>query len=184
MSENRTKSQEDRLTSLLLKDEICELLHHEADLLDDHRFDEWLALLDDDITYTMPLRLNVHHSDMARSMTRSGETCWFDDTKVEQLQTGEHWAEEPMSRVSHVVSNIRVLSIDDGKPDCGLTGPSSVEVGCRFLVYRNRVAAETDLWVGRRTDSWKATANGWRLHRRHLLLDQNVLSSKNLTVLF
>lgn len=176
---------EDRLAELLLKEEISELLHHEADLLDEQRFDEWLALLDEDVAYTMPLRLNVHQKDLERSVTRSGETCWFDEDKttlrmrVEQIQTGEHWAEEPLSRVSHLVTNIRLLDVVNGS-----SGPESVEVGCRFLVYRNRVADETDLWVGRRKDTWQATPAGWLLVRRHLLLDQNVLMAKNLTVLF
>ena len=98
--------------------------------------------------------------------------------RVEQLRTGIHWAEEPLSRVSHLVSNIRLLSV---RPDP--VDPSEVEVGCRFLVYRNRVATETDLWVGRRTDRWRRVDDRWRLAHRMLLLDQNVLLAKNLTVL-
>lgn len=176
---------DDRLAALLLKEEISDLLHLEADLLDEQRFDEWLALLDDDVAYTMPLRLNVQPQNLDRAVTRSGETCWFDEDKttlrmrVEQIQTGEHWAEEPLSRVSHLVTNIRLLDVVGDS-----SGPETVEVGCRFLVYRNRVAAETDLWVGRRIDTWRASKDGWRLVRRHLLLDQNVLMAKNLTVLF
>lgn len=177
---------ERRLAELLLKEEITEFLNREADLLDDRRFDEWLELLDDDLEYVMPMRLNVKHDEMDRSITRPGdEVCWFDEGKetltqrVEQIQTGEHWAEEPFSRISHLVSNVRVLDVEPDPFE-----PTRVEVGCRFLVYRNRVAAETDIWVGRRTDVLKAAPEGWRLLRRHLLLDQNVLMAKNLTVLF
>ncbi len=175
-----------RLAGLLLREEITDHLHLEADLLDEQRYDEWLELLHDDLDYAMPMRLNVKHDEADRSVTKPGEeVCWFDEGKdtlikrVEQIQTGEHWAEEPFSRVSHMVSNIRILTVTPSVLD-----PREVEVGCRFLVYRNRVAAETDLWVGRRTDTWLATADGWRLRRRYLLLDQNVLLAKNLTVLF
>ena len=168
---------EQRLAELLLKEEIVEFLHHEADLLDERRFDEWLDLLEDDLEYAMPMRLNVRHDEANRETTRPGdEVCWFDEGKstlakrVEQIQTGQHWAEEPASRVSHLVSNVRIRSVDPDPFE-----PAEVEVGCRFLVYRNRVAAETDLWVGRRTDVLRATPDGWRLRRRHLLLDQNVL---------
>lgn len=177
---------EQRLARLLLKEEITDFLHLEADLLDERRFDEWLDLLDDDVEYSMPLQLNVKHDEMDRARTRPGEeVCWFDERKdtlakrVKQIQTGEHWAEEPFSRVSHLVSNIRILGVE---PD--LEAPTEVEVGCRFLVYRNRVSAETDFWVGRRTDVLRSTEDGWRLRRRLLLLDQNVLLAKNLTVLF
>ncbi len=161
------------------------MLHHEADLLDEGRYEDWLALVDDDVTYAMPLQLNVAHDQRARAATRPGEeVCWIDEGKttltmrVEQLRTGIHWAEEPLSRVSHVVSNIRLQSVEPDPFD-----PAEVEVGCRFLVYRNRVAAETDLWVGRRTDRWRRTGDEWRLAHRLLLLDQNVLLAKNLTVL-
>ena len=195
MADPQTRSDR-RLADLLLKEEITEFLYHEADLLDERRYDEWLDLLDDEVEYAMPMRLNikhdqvkhdqVNHDGIDRSVTKPGEeVCWFDEGKstlikrVEQIQTGEHWAEEPFSRISHLVSNIRLREV---RPDP--FEPTEVEVGCRFLVYRNRVAAETDLWVGRRTDTLLATPDGWRLRRRYLLLDQNVLLAKNLTVLF
>ena len=177
---------ERRLAELLLKDEIAEFLHHEADLLDELRFDEWLDLLDDDIAYSMPLRLNLRHDELDRSVTSPGtEVCWLDEGKdtlvkrVDQLRTGEHWAEEPVSRVSHIVSNVRLLTVEPDPFE-----PTEVEVGCRFVVYRNRVAAETDLLVGRRTDRLRRGDDGaWRLAGRYLLLDQNVLMAKNLTVM-
>jgi len=179
---------DERLKVMLLKDEVSDFLHHEADLLDERRFDEWLDLLADDLTYVMPLRLNVSHAEQeARGVTRAGEeTCWFDEGKrtlekrVAQIRTGVHWAEEPFSRVSHLVSNIRVTGV---RPD--IPAAAEVEVGCRFLVYRNRVESETDFFVGRRTDTLRRSKDGgWLIARRQLLLDQNVLLAKNLTVLF
>ncbi len=177
-----------RLEELLLKDELSEFLHREADLLDERQFDEWLELLADDLVYVMPLRLNVSFSDYdSRSSTTPGdETCWFDEGKttlkkrVEQIKTGTHWAEEPFSRVSHIVSNIRILArrAESDKPE-------EVDIGCRFIVYRNRVEAETDFFVGRRNDTLRRNGDGsWLICHRRLLLDQNVLLAKNLTLLF
>ena len=184
----------DRLTRLLLKDELSEFLHHEADLLDEHRYEEWLDLVADDVRYTMPLRLNVSHDRVAsHAVTEPGsEVCWFDEGKdtlrkrVEQIRTGVHWAEEPFSRVSHVLANIRVLD-ELGADHAVATEPQEVRVGCRFVVYRNRVADETDWLVGRRIDTLRRVPGaslGWQISRRHLLLDQNVLLAKNLTLLF
>ncbi len=167
---------------LLLKEEINEFLLAEADLLDEGRWDEWLALLADDIRYVMPMRLNVAFGSRAETDRTAPDTevCWFDDDlatltkRVRQLQTGVHWAEEPRSRVTHLFANLRVLEI---------TG-DEVTVSCRFVVYRNRVATETDLFVGRRTDVLRRNGPGWLLASRTLLLDQNVLLAKNLTLLF
>lgn len=167
---------------LLLAHAVAEFLHHEADLLDEGRFEEWLDLLDDDVAYVMPLRLNVRFDEQAtRATTRPGDdVCWFDEGKdtlrrrVAQLRTGKHWAEEPVSRAVHLVANIRVVA-DDG---------ADITVGSRFVVYRNRVADEADLFAGRRTDVLRRTGDGFRIRRREVLLEQNVLLAKNLTVLF
>ena len=56
-----------------------------------------------------------------------------------------------------------------------------VSVTSRFLIYRNRVQTETDILVGRREDSLRRNGAGWLLARRKIILDQNVLLSKNLT---
>ena len=62
-----------------------------------------------------------------------------------------------------------------------IAAPQEVAVTCRFLIYRNRVETETDILVGRREDSLRRHGAGWLLARRKIILDQNVLLSKNLT---
>jgi 3-phenylpropionate/cinnamic acid dioxygenase small subunit len=62
--------------------------------------------------------------------------------------------------------------------------PVELTVRCRFLVYRNRVETETDILVGKREDLLRRVGSDWRIARRKILLDQNVLLSKNLTFFF
>ena len=63
--------------------------------------------------------------------------------------------------------------------------PREVTVKCRFLIYRNRVETETDILVGKREDLLRrAGDDGWQITRRKIILDQNVLLSKNLTFFF
>ena len=171
---------ESAVQRVLLLAEVSDFLYREADLLDERRYEEWLDLLADDYQYAVPLRMNVMYDDVtAREDTRAGsEICWFDEGKataelrVAQLATGKHWAEEPVSRVAHLVTNIRLESVE--LPE--------VDLSCRFVVYRNRVADETDFLVGRRKDRLRKTSDGWRVVRRELLLDQSVLLAKNLSV--
>ena len=59
-----------------------------------------------------------------------------------------------------------------------------MSVRCRFLVYRNRVETETDILVGKREDLLRRVGAQWQIARRKILLDQNVLLSKNLTFFF
>jgi len=169
------------LEHLLLVREIEEFLYHEADLLDDRQFEAWLDLLTDDVRYWMPMRRNVKFDDQESENTRELQDMnWFDEGKetltqrVRQILTGVHWAEEPLSRVSHMVSNVRLLQAT----------PEEVQVKCRFLIYRNRQQDETDFFVGKREDTLRKVDGEWKIARRKVILDQNVLLAKNLTVFF
>jgi 3-phenylpropionate/cinnamic acid dioxygenase small subunit len=170
-----------------LKADIEDFLYAEADLLDERRYRDWLDLLADDIIYFMPIRRNVKFGQHAEhENTRQGVgISWFDEDKwtlgkrVDQILTGVHFAEEPLSRVCHMVSNVQIRRVTPSLDD-----PQEVEARCRFLVYQNRVEYETYTFVGKRTDLIRRTAAGWRIARREILLDQNVLLAKNLSTFF
>jgi 3-phenylpropionate/cinnamic acid dioxygenase small subunit len=176
----------DRLDRLLLTQEIAEFLYAEAEMLDQRRHGDWLALLAEDIRYWMPMRRNVKYGDTAREFTREHEDInWFDEGKetltrrVRQIETGIHWAEEPQSRITHMVSNVQLLEV---APDAAMA--QEVKAKSRFLIYRNRVETETDLLVGKREDTLRRAGDGWLISRRKIILDQNVLLTKNLTFFF
>jgi len=175
----------DALARLLLKEEIEQFLYHEAELLDERRYEEWLGLFAEDAQYFMPMRRNVPHDEPEREFTRAGlDVNWFDEGKdtltrrVKQILTGIHWAEEPPSRICHLISNVQVVTATPA------TAPSEVTVKSRFLIYRNRVETETDFLVGKREDLLRRVNGGWQIARRKIVLDQNVLLAKNLTVFF
>jgi len=169
-----------RLDELLLKSEVENLLYLEADLLDTRRYEQWLDLFTDDVRYWMPLRKNVPWRERDEDSSRDDEVGWFDDDKatltkrVKQLLTGIHWAEEPISRVSHFVSNVRIA----GAPDTG----GRLPVTCRILVYRNRMETETDFLVARREDLLRRVDGEFKIAARKILIEQSVLMAKNLTV--
>ena len=174
------------LARLLVKHEVEEFLYQEAELLDERRYEEWLDLFTEDTQYWMPMRRNVPADEPEREFTREGaDVNWFDEGKdtltrrVKQILTGIHWAEEPPSRICHLISNIQILATAPAGP-----APAEVTVKSRFLVYRNRVETETDFLVGKREDLLRRANGGWKIARRRIVLDQNVLLAKNLTVFF
>ena len=177
---------ESTIAHLLLKEEISEFLYAEAEMLDDRNFEEWLDLLTDDIRYWMPMRRNVKSNEMEREFTREGQDInWFDegketlDRRVRQIRTGVHWAEEPLSRIRHFITNVQLLNATPSASD-----PAEVSVRCRFLVYRNRVETETDFLIGKREDTLRKVNGAWKIAERKITLDQNVLLAKNLTFFF
>jgi 3-phenylpropionate/cinnamic acid dioxygenase small subunit len=87
------------------------LLYHEADLLDQRRFDEWLELYTDDAVYWMPQgderdhlhRVSIAYDDRRRLHER-----------VLRLTSGFAYAQDPPSRTCHVIGNVRVVGEEDG----------------------------------------------------------------------
>jgi 3-phenylpropionate/cinnamic acid dioxygenase small subunit len=175
----------ERLSYLDLMREIEDLFFKEADLLDEREYDQWLDLLTEDVVYWMPLRKNVSYANRTKDTTEEHDLAWFHDDKdtlrkrVKQIQTGVHWADEPISRISHVITNIRLA-----QPISSLAENETTLTKCRFIVYRNRVEDETDLLMGRREDTLIRLGGELKIARRKIMLDQSVLLAKNLTMFF
>jgi 3-phenylpropionate/cinnamic acid dioxygenase small subunit len=164
-----------------LKDRVEDFFAYEAELLDERRFDQWLELLDDDLQYWMPLVRNFEHSRPQDEYSRQGVgAAWFDEGKqtlrqrIMQIQGGDHWAEEPLSRTTHMTTNIRIVS----------TTQAEIVVKCKFLLYVNRREEEVRLFVGKRTDVLKPDGDSFKLKTRSIFLDQSKMLFKNLTTFF
>jgi 3-phenylpropionate/cinnamic acid dioxygenase small subunit len=169
------------LVKLIQKEEAESFLFHEAELLDARNFEEWLGLLTSDIQIVMPLTRNVPIEDTSSEYSQEGfDANWIDEgletlkQRVKQLATGSHWAEQPPSRTTRMISNIQVV----------LATTEEMTVDCRFLLYRNRNEDEQDFFIGKRRDTLRREAGFWKLARRLVRLDQNVLLAKNLSVFF
>ena len=173
---------EQTLERLLFERDIERFLYREAELLDDRRFNDWIELVAEDIHYHMPVRRNVKFGQQHRENSDpEAEISWFDEGKrtlagrVRQINTGLHWAEEPFSRVRHVISNIQVGELQGDE----------VPVRSNFFVWSNRLHDEVNVFVGTRHDVLRRDADtGWKIARRLILLDQNVLLSKVISTLF
>jgi len=177
-----TKASELTLEQMLLDREIERFLYHEAALLDERRFSEWADLLAEDIHYHMPIRRNVKFGEWHRENTDTkSEISWFDEGKrtlegrVRQLETGVHWPEEPFSRIRHIITNVRVLEVRNDE----------VEVNSNFFVYVNHLRDEEVRFVGTRYDVLRRDSEtGWKIAKRTILLDQNILLAKVITTFF
>ena len=167
---------------LLLEREIERFLYHEAALLDERRYSEWADLLAEDIHYHMPIRRNVKFGQWDRENTDpKSEISWFDEGKrtlagrVRQLETGVHWPEEPISRVRHMITNVRILEVRDDE----------VDVNSNFFVYVNHLRDEEVRFIGTRYDILRRDSDtGWKIAKRTILLDQNILLAKVISTFF
>jgi 3-phenylpropionate/cinnamic acid dioxygenase small subunit len=173
--------------------EIEQFLYREVRLLDERRFHEWLQLLTDDIHYWMIGRTNRYPKSskaiaildpnryVEDDLTREDELAILDenkttlDARVARLDTGMAWAEDPPSRTRHVISNVEVEPGDT---------EAEVKVYSNFIVYRSRAETEVDFYVGARRDVLRRADGAWKIASRKIILDQNVLTAKNVSIFF
>jgi PAH dioxygenase small subunit len=155
---------------------VQDFLWHEAELLDDRRFEEWLALFTQDIEYTAPISI----TRKTPNPTVVDEIGYFDENlqsltlRVRRLRTDVAWAEDPPSHTRRFVCNIRPRPTD---------ADDELAVRSSLLLYRSRGdLGAHDLIVGERDDLLRAVDGELRIARRRVVLDQSSLSTKNLGV--
>jgi 3-phenylpropionate/cinnamic acid dioxygenase small subunit len=157
--------------------ELMQFYIHEAWLLDERRLQEWLDLFTDDVLYFMPRRKNVHRRELQRELTELGDLAILEEDKrylemrVARLETGMAWAEDPPSRTRHLVGNLEARMLENGE----------VEARTAFLVYRSHLETDSQLLSGCREDVLRNVNGAWRIARRTIVLDANVLLDKNLS---
>ncbi|MER5178250.1 3-phenylpropionate/cinnamic acid dioxygenase subunit beta [Streptomyces sp. NPDC002896] len=168
--------------------EVEQFYYEEAALLDDGRYADWLDLLADDLDYWMPTRTNRLRRQQALSIAARGEAAFYDETKeslawrIRRFDSGMAWAEDPPSRTRHLVTNVMVRHMDPAEhPEFT---EDDLQVRSAFLVYRNRLEREENVFAGSRTDVLRRVGDGLRVARRTILLDQNILQAKNISTFF
>jgi len=158
--------------------ELTPFYIREAWLLDERRFREWLELFTDDVLYFMPRRKNVPRREAHRELTQLGDLAILEEDKryltmrVARLDTGMAWAEDPPSRTRHLIGNLEAEQLDNGE----------VQARTAFLVYRSHLETDHQLLSGCRQDVLRRVNGEWKVARRTIVLDANVLLDKNLSI--
>lgn len=170
---------------------VEQFLYREARLLDEGRFHDWLGLFTDDIHYWMAARSN-RYSRSSKAIAvldryaneepdeTDGLDLFDEDLKtltarVARLDTGMACAEDPPSRTRHLITNVEIDPV---------VSDSELTVHSNFIVYRSRGETEQDFYVGTREDRLRRVDGTWKIAKRRMVLDQSVLTAKNLSVFF
>ena len=153
-----------------------QFLVEEAALLDAADFAGWLDLLCEDIRYVMPVRVTTARGagfDSLSDMAHFDEDMYALRKRVQRLATDHAWTEDPPSRTRHFVTNVRTFR----------AAPGELRVQSALLLFRSRGdTREADLLSAGRTDLLRETADGLRLARREITVDESVLRTQNLAV--
>jgi len=116
------------------REECRMLVHREARLLDQGRFEDWLALYCAQCVYWVPA---TPGGDPRREVAVAFDDRRRLEDRVFRLRTGHAWSQAPASRTVRLVSNVEVFPFTE----------TAVLVRSNFLIADWR-AGETRLWSG------------------------------------
>lgn len=96
--------------TLPTREDLIDFVYHEARLIDEGRFDEWLELWGTDSHYWMPLD---YQQDNPNNMTSlMYEDAFLRKLRVERLKGRRTFSQKPKSRCSHVLNRPSVEAFD------------------------------------------------------------------------
>lgn len=150
-------------------------LAREAKLLDERRFEDWFAMIDDAIVYHVPIRVArlAYGDEFPEGAYRIRDDKGLIRVRIDRLQSGHAWAETPPSRTLRVVGSVIAEAIGDDR----------IAVESAMLLYRQRGhEAPGEVIPVRREDELRLTAEGPKLVRRTARITEVVLSTPNLGV--
>tara|TARA_R110000787_G_scaffold187146_8_gene299082 strand:+ start:2609 stop:3163 length:555 start_codon:yes stop_codon:yes gene_type:complete len=165
--------------------EIQKWLYHEARLLDEERFEEWLALLTPDIHYWLPLRENRFRKDRRPAPTPATSASVYNEEfadlelRIKRFDTGLVWSEDPAPRLCRTISNIEVLGEVPGND-----AESGLSVHSNISVLRSRRQDEENTFNAKRQDLFRKVDGRWKLARRHILATHHVFLDENVCLFF
>jgi p-cumate 2,3-dioxygenase beta subunit len=152
------------MTSAALRSQVEDFLFAEAELLDDWRLAEWLALFSDDARYQVPA------TDLGDDARPEDNLFYIADDyvrlkeRVTRLEKRGAHAEQPRSKTRHFVTNVRVQQLPDG----------DVAARAAFIVYRAKGGA-LDAFIGHSRYILRAHDGAFRIREKRCALDMEGL---------
>lgn len=140
--------------------EVEQFIFREARLQDEHAYEAWEALWTDDGVYWVPAGSDDQDPETTMSIIYDNRSRI--GLRVKQLLTGKRHAQNPPSRVRHLISNVEVLH-DDGE---------ELRAGANFVVTESRERGLVT-WAGRSEYTLRREDGGYRMARKKVVLVNN-----------
>jgi 3-phenylpropionate/cinnamic acid dioxygenase small subunit len=159
------------VTDAAVRDEFRRLVEREARLLDQLRYDDWLAMFAAECIYWVPS--TPHAGDPRREIA-----VMFDDRRrledrVYRLRTGFAWSQAPESRTVRLITNVEVFATarDDARM-----------LRSNFLIseFWDRETRTLTGWAGHRV---VRSAGGWKIAAKQVNLLECDQAVRNLSII-
>jgi benzoate/toluate 1,2-dioxygenase subunit beta len=137
--------------------DIERFVFREARLMDEHRYEEWLALWTSDAVYWIPC---AHEdTDPLRQVSIIYDNRAKLGDRIARLQSGSVLAQDPKPRMRRVISNLEIER----------TTATEATVESNFVLVQAR-GANQYVWCGRSTHRLREQDGGIRIAHKKILL--------------
>lgn len=182
----------DDSTKQNLQYRIEQFYYREARLLDERRYQDWLALVSEDATYTMPGRYVPQRDPALRgtqdflaveaelqsgdvdSLPLREENYFILALRVDRAFKQNSWGDNPPPRTRRHITNVELLGGDSGE----------WRVCSNFLLNYSRHGRDNFLYSGQRRDTLREIDADFRIARREVILDWNVITAPTAALFF
>ena len=151
--------------------EIEQFLFQEARLLDQQRYEEWLALYTEDATYWVPLEQDQQEALETSSIIRDDKTLL--ELRVRQARHPRAFARQPLARTVHQVGNVMV----------GAEENSEVDVASTLQVVEYRSERQR-LWGATVLHRLRRAQGGWMIASKRVDLVNSEAELDGIAILF
>ena len=147
-----------------LREQVEDFLFREAELLDDWRLDDWVALFAEDGRYVVPTT-DLPDGDPQRDLVFVDDDITRLRARAVRLNSRHAHREYPWSRTRRFVSNVRVKEAGEGE----------LSVIANVMVYRFR-SGEGAPYVGSVHYKLRRNGDDFKIAHRRAVLDLEALS--------
>ncbi|WP_372750071.1 aromatic-ring-hydroxylating dioxygenase subunit beta [Litorivivens sp.] len=167
------------MTTPELQHSVEQFYYREARLLDGREYQQWLALVHPEISYSMPGRSNPMVDNRERgneamiSVDRELESVDSDGLpfrdenyavlwlRVDRSYKMNSWAENPPARTRRIIGNVEIIEENDDQ----------LSVLSNFHLFYARPGMRDFFYAGQRRDVLLTAGDGYQILKREVVMD-------------
>jgi p-cumate 2,3-dioxygenase beta subunit len=166
-------SRQQAVSSVLTRAECEDFFIHEASLLDEAHFDDWLALFTPDAVYEVPQAGDPDTVDSSEQLFYISDDYFRLKHRVARMQKQGNHSEWPASVCTRMIGNVRLLG----------DVASGIAVESKFITHRTKNDV-TDAYYGHHRYILRLVDGQIRIASKRTFLDMNSLRQQGKVTIF
>lgn len=172
---------------------VEQFYYKEARMLDERCFQQWMALVDESFEYSMPTRFVAQpdpkladteaylsvDQELDRADDRNGNPIrneGFLETfaRTYRPYKSNAWADSPPPRTRRFISNVEVTAVGEGE----------YQAYSNFYMFYSHRGKDNHTYTGGRRDLIKEVDDDFKLFKREVIIDMDIITVPTLALIF